>query len=33
MDIKQALTRVVEKIDLSTEEMTSVMKEIMTGGF
>ncbi len=31
MDIKQALTRVVEQIDLSTEEMTSVMKEIMTG--
>ncbi|MGD8175688.1 anthranilate phosphoribosyltransferase [Marinimicrobium sp. ARAG 43.8] len=32
MDLKQALARVVEKIDLSTEEMTTVMTEIMTGG-
>jgi len=32
MDIKQALARVVEKIDLSTDEMTTVMREVMSGG-
>ncbi len=31
MDIKQALTRVVERIDLDTEEMAAVMRQIMTG--
>ncbi len=31
MDIKQALARVVERQDLSTEEMTDVMRQIMTG--
>ncbi|TVP91796.1 MAG: anthranilate phosphoribosyltransferase [Pseudomonadaceae bacterium] len=31
MDIKQALARVVEQIDLSTEEMQDVMRQIMTG--
>jgi anthranilate phosphoribosyltransferase len=31
MDIKQALNQVVNRIDLSTEEMISVMREIMTG--
>lgn len=31
MDIKQALAKLVEQIDLSTEEMTSVMREVMTG--
>lgn len=32
MNIKQALNQVVNRIDLSTEEMISVMREIMTGG-
>lgn len=32
MDIKQALTKLVARIDLSTEEMISVMREVMTGG-
>lgn len=32
MDIKQALARVVEQIDLSTDEMTEVMQTVMTGG-
>lgn len=32
MDIKKALNQLVNRIDLSTEEMTSVMREIMTGG-
>ncbi|WXL26452.1 anthranilate phosphoribosyltransferase [Ectopseudomonas mendocina] len=31
MDIKQALNRVVNQLDLTTEEMQSVMREIMTG--
>jgi anthranilate phosphoribosyltransferase len=31
MDIKKALNQVVNRIDLSTEEMISVMREIMTG--
>lgn len=31
MDIKTALARVVEQIDLSTEEMRAVMHDIMTG--
>ena len=31
MDIKQALVRVVERQDLSTAEMTDVMRQIMTG--
>ncbi len=31
MDIKTALARVVEHIDLSTEEMQDVMRQIMTG--
>ena len=32
MDIKQALTKLVARIDLSTEEMISVMRVVMTGG-
>lgn len=32
MDIKQALTKLVARIDLSTEEMISVMHIVMTGG-
>jgi len=32
MDMKQAIARVVERHDLSTEEMTEVMHSIMTGG-
>lgn len=32
MDIKKALNTLVNRIDLSTEEMISVMREIMTGG-
>ncbi|SDT87556.1 anthranilate phosphoribosyltransferase [Halopseudomonas salegens] len=31
MDIKQALAKVVEHIDLSTEDMQDVMRQIMTG--
>lgn len=31
MDIKQALARVVEQQNLTTEEMTGVMRQIMTG--
>lgn len=31
MDIKQALARVVEQQDLTTDEMTAVMRQIMTG--
>jgi anthranilate phosphoribosyltransferase len=31
MDIKQALARVVDRLDLSTEEMQAVMRQIMTG--
>lgn len=31
MDIKQALARVVERQDLTTEEMMDVMRQIMTG--
>lgn len=31
LDIKTALARIVERQDLSTEEMTSVMRQIMTG--
>lgn len=32
MDIKQALSKVVARIDLSTDEMTQVMRAVMTGG-
>ncbi len=32
MEIKQALLKVVAQIDLSTEEMISVMRTVMTGG-
>jgi anthranilate phosphoribosyltransferase len=32
MDIKQALAKLVARIDLSTEEMTDVMRVVMTGG-
>ncbi|MFO1388846.1 anthranilate phosphoribosyltransferase [Cellvibrio sp.] len=32
MDIKQALSTLVARVDLSTEEMISVMRVIMTGG-
>ena len=31
MDIKQALARLVDRLDLSTEEMQAVMRQIMTG--
>jgi anthranilate phosphoribosyltransferase len=31
MDIKAALARIVEQLDLSTEEMRDVMRQIMTG--
>jgi anthranilate phosphoribosyltransferase len=31
MNIKQALSRIVSQLDLSTEEMQDVMREIMTG--
>src|SRR5690606_31315796 len=31
MDIKQALSQLVARIDLSTEEMASAMREVMTG--
>ncbi|WP_062066246.1 anthranilate phosphoribosyltransferase [Cellvibrio sp. OA-2007] len=32
MDIKQALTKLVARIDLTTEEMIAVMRVVMTGG-
>jgi anthranilate phosphoribosyltransferase len=32
VDIKKALNQLVNRIDLSTEEMIAVMREIMTGG-
>lgn len=32
MNIKSALARVVDHIDLSTDEMTALMREVMTGG-
>jgi len=32
MDIKQALARIVDKLDLTREEMREVMRTIMTGG-
>jgi anthranilate phosphoribosyltransferase len=32
VDIKQALTKLVTRIDLTTEEMTDVMHQVMTGG-
>ena len=32
MDIKQAVARVIERHDLNAEEMTGVMRTIMTGG-
>lgn len=32
MDIKQALTKLVSQIDLTTDEMISVMRTVMTGG-
>ena len=31
MDIKSARSRVVDHLDLSTEEMRDVMRQIMTG--
>lgn len=31
MDIKSALSRIVGHLDLSTEEMRDVMRQIMTG--
>src|SRR5690606_31762045 len=31
MDIKTALARIVENIDLTTDEMISVMRQVMTG--
>ena len=31
MDIKTALGKVVDQLDLSTEEMQDVMRQIMTG--
>ena len=31
MDIKSALSRIVGQLDLSTEEMRDVMRQIMTG--
>ena len=31
MDIKTALSKVVDQLDLSTEEMQDVMRQIMTG--
>ncbi len=31
MDIKQALNKVVDRIDLSTDEMIAVMQQVMTG--
>ena len=32
MDMKQAIARVVERQNLTPEEMTEVMRAIMTGG-
>jgi anthranilate phosphoribosyltransferase len=32
MEIKQAISNIVDRIDLSREEMTGVMQQIMTGG-
>ena len=32
MDIKQALARIAENLDLSLDEMRAVMRQIMTGG-
>jgi len=32
MDIKQALNKLVNRIDLSTDEMIAVMRDVMTGG-
>ena len=31
MDIQQALSKVVDRIDLSTDEMQAVMTQVMTG--
>ena len=31
MNIKEALNRIVAQLDLTTEEMQAVMREIMTG--
>ena len=31
MDIKQAIARVIERRDLSSDDMTAVMRQIMTG--
>lgn len=31
MDIKSALSRIVGQLDLTTEEMREVMRQIMTG--
>ena len=31
MNIKTALSRIVDHLDLSTDEMRDVMREIMTG--
>ena len=32
MEIKQALSKLVARIDLTTDEMTEVMRQVMTGG-
>ena len=32
MNIQQAIAAVIERVDLSTDEMTDVMRQIMTGG-
>ena len=32
MDIKQAIAKIIERHDLEAEEMTDVMRAIMTGG-
>ncbi|MFB3076832.1 MAG: anthranilate phosphoribosyltransferase, partial [Lysobacterales bacterium] len=32
MDIKQAISIIVDRVDLSGDEMRSVMQQIMTGG-
>ena len=31
MNIQQAIAAVIERVDLSTDEMTDVMRQIMTG--
>ncbi len=32
MDIKQAISNIVDRVDLTRDEMRSVMQQIMTGG-